>query len=161
MEIKASRILKLVYCLTLLGSIFPVGLAASSGWIGLAFGGGLLRAGFLLPIALLLLLGYRIFTVIRNPGALDVYVAGFFSRAIRFFSILLIWGGFASMASLFFVKPIALAIFHKAGDGGVAYFVVGMYLVMLAGMGIIGIAMFEGVRFIGTRSRSSIVNAAP
>ena len=161
MKIKASRTLKLVYCLTLLGSIFPAGLAASSGWIGLAFGGGLFRDGFLLAIALLLLFGYRIVTVIRNPSALDVYAAGFFSKAIRFFSILLIWGGFASMVSLFFVKPITLAIFHKAGDGGVAFFVVGIYIVMLAGMGIIGIAMYECVRLIGARSSASIVNAVP
>lgn len=161
MEIKASRTLKLVYSLTLLGSIFPAGLAASSGWIGLAFGGGLLRAGFLLPIALLLLLGYRIVTIIRNPSALDVHVAGFFSKSIRFLSVLLIWAGFASMASLFFVKPITLAIFQSAGDAGVAYFVVGMYLVMLASMGIIGIAMYESVRLIGARSKTRIVNATP
>jgi hypothetical protein len=158
MEIKASRTFKLVYCLTLMGSIFPVGLAASSGWMALVFGGGFLRAGFLLPIALLLIFGYRIVTVIRNPSALDVYAAGFFSKAVRLFSILLIWGGFASMVSLFFVKPITLAIFQKAGDGGVAFFVVGIYLIMLAGMGIIGVVMFEGVRFIGARSRANIAN---
>jgi len=152
MEIKASRTLKLVYCLTLVG-IVPVGLTASSGWIGLLFGVSLFRPGFLFPVVLLLLITYRIISVFRNPIALDVHVTGVFSRVIRAIAVVLMWAGLLSITGLFFVKPITLAIFHNAGDADIGYFVVGVFLIMLAALGIIGIVVFEIIRVRGVRFR--------
>lgn len=160
MEIKASRVLKLVYCLTLVG-IVPVGLTASSGWIGLLFGVSLFRPGLLFPVVLLLLITYRIVSVFRNPIALDVHVTGVFSRAIRAIAVVLMWAGLLSITGLFFVKPITLAVFHSAGDAGIGYFVVGVFLIMLAALGIVGIVVFEIIRVRGVRFREGPSCSAP
>lgn len=160
MEIKASRALKLVYCLTLVG-IVPVGFVASSGWIGLLFGVSLFRPGLLFPVFLLLLITYRIVSVFRNPIALDVHVTGVFSRAIRAIAVSLMWTGLLSITGLFFVKPITLTIFHSAGDAGIGYFVVGAFLIMLAALGIVGTAVFEIIRVRGVRFREGAGCSAP
>lgn len=160
MEIKASRALKLVYCLTLVG-IVPVGLAASSGWIGLLFGVSLFRPGLLFSVVLLLLITYRIVSVFRNPIALDVHVTGMFSKAIRAIAVVLMWVGLLSITGLFFVKPITLTIFHSAGDAGIGYFVVGVFLIMLAALGIVGIIVFEIIRVRGVRFKGGTDRSAP
>jgi ankyrin repeat protein len=68
------------------------------------------------------------------------------------------WVGLASITALFFVKPITLAIFAHAGDGGVGYFVVEVFLVMLSVAGIVGIALFEIARLLGPRVRTNHKN---
>ncbi len=148
MTIVATRTLKVVYCLTLLGAIVAA-MVASSGWIGLAFGGGAFRSGLLIPVAILLVAVYRVISIFRKPAALDVNATGLFARGIRKLSIVLMWCGLLATIGLFFVKPITLAVFRSAGDGGVGYFVVGVYLVMLSALGVLGIIMFEVTRFLG------------
>lgn len=160
MEIKAGRKVKIVYCLTLVGSLASAGLA-SSGWLGLLFGGGLFRTGLLFPTVLFLLFGYRVFSVIRNPTALDIGANGMPLRIIRAVAVLLMCVGLASMTGLFFVKPITLSIFAHAGDGGVGYFVVEIFLVMLTAVGIVGIALFEFARLLGPRVKTSYKNIKP
>jgi hypothetical protein len=149
MEIKATRSLKIIYCLTLLGSL-PIGLLASSSWLGLLFGGGLFRSGRLIPTILLILVIYRIFSIVRYPAALDVNVSeesAKNARVMRFIGIFLISVGLVSILSqLFLLKPITLAIFHTAGDGGVGYFITSIFLVILSALGIVGVIIFEIVR---------------
>lgn len=157
MEIKAGRIFKITYCLALIGIILT-GVIASSGWIGLAFGGGLFRAGLIIPDILILLIGCRIVIVAFNPTALDIYSHGRFAKVARSIGVFLIYVGVLAMIGMFFVKPITLLIFNSAGDGGVGYFVVGIYLILIACLAIPGIICFEITRLVGTQSRQKLVS---
>lgn len=157
MEIKPSRIFKFAYCLGLIGFIF-VGVFASSSWIGLAFGGGIFRAGLIIPDIALLLIGFRIVTVAFNPTALDVYVNSRFFKFTRSTGVFLIYVGLLAMIGMFLIKPITLLIFSNVGDDGIAYFVVGIYLVLLACLAIPGFIVFEVTRLVGSRSRKNLVS---
>ena len=157
MEIKPSRIFKFAYCLGLIGFIF-VGIFASSSWIGLAFGGGIFRAGLIIPDIALLLIGFRIVIVAFNPTALDVYVNSGFFKFARSIGVFLIYVGLLAMIGMFLIKPITLLIFSNVGDDGIAYFVVGIYLVLLACLAIPGFIVFEVTRLVGSRSRKNLVS---
>lgn len=158
-EKKASRVFKFAYCIALFGFIFPFGFYASSGWMGLMSGGGIFRAGLIVPDILLLLIGCRIAFVIFNPSALDVYVAGRLVQGARSLGAFLIYVGVLAMLGMFLIKPIALAIFKSPGEGGIAFFVVGTYLLFIAVLAIPGFIIFELSRLGSSRSqRKSIID---
>jgi len=154
MEIKASRILKIVYCLVLLGSFFIAWPMASSSWVGLATGLAF-RGGILLRIALFLIFALRIISVVFNPKALDVYATGVLSKGVRALGIFLMWVGLAAITAMFFIKPITLILFRGSGEYAIGAFAVGMYLVFIAPSGIIGVVVFEIVRLWGAYIRKN------
>lgn len=57
--------------------------------------------------------------------------------------------GGAAGIGFFLVRPLALLIFKTPGDSGIAYFVIGVYLVMAASIGWKGCLAFEISRWIG------------
>lgn len=155
MEIKASRVLKIVYCLVLLGSFFIAWHMASSSWVGLATGLAF-RGGILLQtarLAIFLIFALRIISVVFNSKALDVYAAGVLSKGVRALGIFLMWVGLASITAMFFIKPITLILFP--GDPAIGAFAIGMYLVFIAPVGIIGVVVFEIVRLCGVYIRKN------
>ena len=153
MERKASNSLKWLYCLTLAAMIFPVGLSGGSGWIGMATGGGLLGGVPFLPLLLVGWAVYRIVQVVRSPNALDVYVSGDFVKLLRGMGILLMIVGSSAALLIVFIRPLTLAIFGRPGDGGVAYFVVGVFLYVISLAGWLGIILFEASRSTGSKAR--------
>lgn len=157
MEIKASRVLKIVYCLVLLGSFFITWHMASSSWIGLATGLAF-RGGMLLQttrLVIFLIFALRIISVIFNPKALDVYATGILSKGIRILGIFLMWVGLAAIIAMLFIKPITMIVFYGSGEYAVGAFAVGMYLVLIAPIGFIGVIVFEIIRLRGVYIRTN------
>jgi hypothetical protein len=149
MKAEASRKLKWLYCLTLITAVFPSGLFGGAGWIGLATGGGMLGGGIVALAILLAIFIYRIVLVARNPHTLDAYITSTPVKLLRYLGIFLMAIGLIGSFAIFFIKPLALGIFGKPGDAGVAFFVVGVFIYLISSAGLIGLLMFEASRLFG------------
>ena len=150
----ASGGLRLLYSIALF-SFLPATLLGSSGWVGLtlgrAGGGGDSRFVFLLIAAAMV---FRIYQVLRYRHALDAYVSDKFVGTLRALCIaVMLVGGLAGLA-IFFIRPLALFIFKTPGDSGVAFYVVGVYLALIAPVGWKSCLAFEVVRWIGNAQHS-------
>jgi hypothetical protein len=149
MKTEASKSLKWLYCLTLIAAIFPTGIFGAAGWVGLATGGGLLSGGIIAVAILLAVFIYRIVLVTRNRHTLDAYIANTRIKLLRNIGIFLMIIGLIGSFSIFFIKPLALGIFGKPGDSGVAFFVVGVFVYLISSSGLLGLLMFEASRLFG------------
>jgi hypothetical protein len=149
MKTEASRSLKWLYCLSLIAAIFPSGMMGAAGWVGLATGGGLLSGGIFALVILLAAFIYRIVLVVRNPHTLDAYITSTPVKLLRHLGIFLMAVGLLGSFTIFFIKPLALGIFGKPGDAGVAFFVVGIFVYLLSSAGLLGLLMFEASRLFG------------
>ncbi len=149
--LKSNFAVRVLYISALL-SFVPSSIVGSSGWIALVFGGGLGSVvGSTVAILVFAMILFRTYLVFRYPNALDSRapnIAGKFLRATGIFAMFI--GALAGIG-IFLVKPITLAIFNSAGDGGIGYFVVGIYLVILANLGWIGCFLFELSRVLGAK----------
>ncbi|MHB1619274.1 MAG: hypothetical protein ACYCTY_04720 [Sulfuricella sp.] len=153
MKTEASRSLKWLYCLTLIAAIFPSGLLGAAGWVGLATGGGLFSGGIVALAILLAIFIYRIVLVVRNPHTLDAYITGTRIKLLRYLAIFLMVAGLIGSFAIFFIRPLALSMFGKPGDGGVAFFVMGIMLYLISSAGLLGLLMFEASRLFGFEAR--------
>lgn len=148
--LRAGFLTRCVYSLALLAFI-PSAISGGSGWIALALGGGVVagvgRTGFLIIVSLVF---FRIYQVLRYPAALDARPPNIFGKFLRYTGWLAMFAGVAAGAGLFLVKPITLALFKTAGDAGIGYFVVGLWLVLLANLGWLGCVVFELSRVSGS-----------
>lgn len=149
-ELRSARLAtRLLYCLALF-SFMPATLLGSSGWIGLTLGrtgGGLAGQFVLLLIAAAL--AFRIYQVLRYRRALDAFVSNQFVATLRGLCIAgMSVGGLAGLA-IFFIRPLALFIFKTPGDAGVAFYVAGVYLALVAPFGWKSCLAFEATRWIG------------
>lgn len=149
MKIEASRSIKWLYCLTLIAGIFPSGIFGASGWVGLATGGGMLGAGMIPLVILLAAFIYRIVVVSRQPHTLDAHVPNARIKLLRRFGIFLMSAGLIGSLAIFFIRPLALGIFGKPGDAGVAFFVVGLFVYLISSAGLLGLIVFEASRLFG------------
>ena len=147
MKTESSRGLKWLYCLTLITLIFPSGMYGAASWAGLVTGGGLLSGGMLLLLIVPLI--YRIIVVARNPHTLDAYITSTRIKILRNLAIFFMATGLIGSFAIFFIQPLALSIFGKPGDSGVAFFVVGIFIYLLSSAGILGLLMFEASRLFG------------
>lgn len=157
MKIEASRLVKWLYCLTLITAIIPSGLFGAAGWVGLATGGGILSGGIFAIVFLLVIFIfiYRIVLVARNPHRLDAYIPSTRVKFLRYLGIFLMAIGLIGSVTIFFIKPLALSIFGQPGDGGVAFFVVGMLIYLISSAGLSGLIMFEASRLFGFEAQSN------
>ena len=141
MHQKAHRSLKVAYCLVLLSAISPFGLA-KSGWVALGtsgFGSTLLIG----PLAFLALGLYRIYLVARVPGVLDSNaVSGFEALLLNIGKVLLYVGSVVAILS-WVARPLMHAFVQRRTESGAEYFIVGMYLAMAGGLGVLGLFFFE------------------
>jgi hypothetical protein len=111
---------------------------------------------FVGPILLLLLGAYRIFSVAKDKNLLNCPVLSGVPRVMRVLGILaMVLGAIAALAWPF-IKPIALAIFGKPGDSGVAFYVVGVYLAIAKGFAPLGVVLFEASRLMGFESEERV-----
>ncbi len=148
MELPASRSLKIAYALTILAAVVPIGIA-KSGWVALATGSGAM--GFLLlgPLLMLLVGVYRLITIFRNPAALSSYAVVGIANLLRKLGIFVIYVG-AIVGVIGWVSgPLMAAFMKHRSENGVEFFVVGTYLALLGGIGMIGIFSFEFSRLLG------------
>jgi hypothetical protein len=156
MERKAGKLLKWLYCLTLVAMIFPSGLLGASGMVGMATGGGLMSYGMFIGLLFVIGLLYRIFLVVRFQNTLDAFVSGKFVKALRGVGIFLMVVGLSASLLIFFIKPLTLAIFGQSGGNGIAFFVVGVFLYFISALAWLGIIVFEISRFTGSKGKSRI-----
>lgn len=148
MYLRAPSYLKWAYALVVLSAVLPIGLA-SSGWVALATGGTSLGIPFLGPIVLLVIGLYRVFLVAKIPGTLDApEIAGLGSALRKIGIFLLIFGAVIGALNLV-SRPLLLAVPSRFTSGAPVFFVVGMYLSMLGGLGLLGLTMFELSRLLG------------
>lgn len=153
MKTEARRSLKWLYCLTLIAAIFPSGLFGATGWVGLATGGGMLRAGIFALAILLAIFIYRIVLVVRSPHTLDAYITSTPVKLLRYLGIFLMVAGLIGSFAIFFIRPLTLGIFGQPGDSGVAFFVMGVMLYLISSAGLAGLLMFEASRLFGFEAR--------
>lgn len=149
MKTEASNLIKWLYCLTLIAGIFPSGIFGASGWVGLAMGGGMFGGGLVAIAILLAAFIYRIVVVVRHPHTLDAFIPSTRIKLLRKFGIFLMGIGLIGSLALFFIKPLALGIFGKPGDAGVAFFVVGLFVYLISSAGLLGLFVFEASRLFG------------
>ncbi len=148
MYLRTPSYLKWAYALVVLSAVLPIGLA-SSGWVALATGGTSLGVPFLGPIVLLVIGLYRVFLVAKIPGTLDApEIAGLGSALRKIGIFLLIFGAVIGVLNLI-SRPLLLAVPSRYTSGAPVFFVVGMYLSMLGGLGLLGLTMFEFSRLLG------------
>ena len=141
MNLKAPTSLKVAYCLVLIGAVVPFGLA-KSGWVMLATG-GLASVSFIAPLVFLALGLYRVFLVARVPGVLDSRATAGVDSFLRVLGQFLLYVG-ALVAVLGWVsRPLMHAFIQQRTDSGAEYFVVGMFLAMAGGVGVLGLLLFE------------------
>lgn len=153
MKTEARRSLKWLYCLTLISAIFPSGLLGAAGWVGLATGGGLLSGGMVAVSIFLVIVIYRIVLVARSPYTLDAYVVGTPIKLLRYLAIFLMVIGLIGSFAIFFIRPLALGIFGQPGNGGVAFFVMGVMIYLISSAGLAGLLLFEASRLFGFEAR--------
>jgi hypothetical protein len=149
MNRQASFPFKLSYCLAVLGTIVPMGLA-SSGWVRASTGGSLVG---LLPFTgpmLFFALGlYRVFLVARVPGTLDSLPVTGVAMVLRAVGVFCIYAG-AVVGILNWVSlPLMRLLVTRPSETGVEFYVVGVYLALAGGVGVLGLLLFEFSRLLG------------
>jgi hypothetical protein len=157
MKTPAPTLLKWAYCLVLLYAVHRLGLAGSS-WVALARG----EIGDSLPLIgvlpMLTLAVYRIYLVARVPGTLSSYPATGFAGVLRRLGVFGLYvGATGSIASLA-AGPLMRALMTSHTESGAEYFVVGMYLSMLVGVGKFGLLCYELSRLTAFEQDASARN---
>jgi hypothetical protein len=149
MQQEANKLLKWLYCLALISSIFPPLLTGPFGWIAVFSGGGVMRSVGIIVITLSAIYLYRVVLVVRHENTLDAFITGKLVRSFRVLGIILMALGLIGTLTLFILKPILLDIFSKPGDSNVAYFVTGIYFYLISNVGFPGVMLFEASRLLG------------
>lgn len=141
---------RIIYSLGLLSVI--IAQLGQGSWVGLATGGGLVgwvgTAVFLLIASGLI---YRIYLVLRYKASLRSRKPNISGWLFRSAGWLVMLAGALGAIAVFLVTPLTLLLFKTVGDNGIGYFVVGLYAVMLAGVGWLGCLLFELSRVMGPR----------
>ncbi len=144
----ASVVLRIAYCLVVLGAILPFGIAAS-GWVSLAKGPNLLGAvPFLGPLLLLALGFFRVYLVARYPTTLSSPPVSGLAALVRVLGQLAIYIGVVATVLSWVARPLMRALMTSRTESGAEYFVVGLYLSLVAGIGLLGLLMFEFSRLL-------------
>lgn len=151
MQKQASVPLRIIYCLAVFGAVSPFPI---SGWVMMTTGGNA-TVPILGPILLLILGIYRIISVARNGSLLISQESTSILRALRVMGIIGMVLGATVAVAWPFMGQIALGIFGKPGDAGIAYYVVGVYFAMAKGFAPLGVIMFEASRLIGFEAHNS------
>lgn len=147
MNREASRLFKVAYCIVLISTIIPFGIAGSS-WVAIARGtvaGGVLNIG---PVALILLGAYRIYLVARRPGTLDSRPTTGIVSAFRAIGICGIYLGVIFAVINLAASPLMRMFLTNPGDSNVAYFVAGLFMAALNSLGTFCLALFEFSRLL-------------
>jgi hypothetical protein len=148
MNQQPSSILKFAYCLVLLAAILPFGLA-KSGWVGLATGGaGMGLIPFLGPLVFLCLGLYRVYLVARVPGVLNSPQATGLSAFLRTAGTFCLYVGVLVSVLSWVAGPLMRAFMKTRTESGAEFFVVGLYLSLAAGIGMLGLLAFEFSRLL-------------
>lgn len=143
----ASNGLRLIYCLAVLSAVLPFGM---SGWVALTVGRSPLQSVPYIGWIVVLLLGaWRIYAVARFRGTLDSFVYGGVLKFLRGAGILCMTVGAGALILRLASKPLVMALVHQRSDDGIEFFVVGLFLALIGGVGSLGLVFFELSRLVG------------
>jgi hypothetical protein len=146
MTLRASLPLKVVYVFVVLAAIVPIGLASSS-WVGLATGRS---ARSLLWLVALLALGiYRIVLVVRHRDTLDSPEVRGVALLLRWAGIFCLFAGAVGWVVNLVARPLLHSMMTSRSDSGIEFFIVGLFLAILGGLGWSGLLAFEFSRLLG------------
>ena len=145
--------LKVAYVIVVLAAVIPIGLA-SSGWVALATGHGGAAIPYIGPIMFLVLGIYRVVTVFRNPQALYSYPVKGFANVLRKIGVFALYVGALVGIMNLISRPLMAALITHRSENGIEFFVVGVYLAMLSGIGFLGIITFELSRLLSFEEHS-------
>ncbi len=149
MHYSAPSSLKWAYAIVVLSAVVPIGLG-SSGWVSMAMGGSVITAVPLLGPVLFLLLGlYRTVLVVWKPETLDSYRVSGLASMFRKVGIGGIYFGAVVGALNLLSRPLTQALFSQRTESGVEFVVVGLYLALAGGVGVLGLLLFEFSRLLG------------
>lgn len=160
MYYSTSSSLKWAYVLVVLSSVIPVGLARS-GWVGMATGGGAFGGvPFVGPILFLVIGLYRVVSIIRETSTLDSHEISGLALVLRKVGIVGIYIGAVVAVLQLVTGPLMKILMTHKTESGAEYFVVGVYLALAGGFGVMGLVVFEFSRLLGfeTTARSEILN---
>lgn len=143
----ATVSVKWAYCIALFFAVAPLGLAGS-GWVALARGGVGGAWPLIGTLPLLVLVVYRIYLVVRVPGTLLSYPPTGFARVLRVLGIIGLFVGAVVFIASLAAGPLMRAFITPRTDSGVEYFIAGLYLSMLGGLGTSGLLCFELSRLV-------------
>jgi hypothetical protein len=146
MNLKTPISLKVAYCLVVLRAVVPFGIARS-GWVTLATG-GTRSVALIGPLVFLALGLYRVFVVVRVARVLDSPITVGVATALRVLGQVLLYLGAVIAILGWLAGPLMHAFIQRRSEDGVEYFVVGMYLAMVGGLGVIGLICFEFSRLL-------------
>lgn len=143
-----SAALRAAYCLVVLGAIVPVGLA-TSGWVAMARGPSLIAAvPFVGPLLLLALGGYRVYLVARFSTTLSSPPISGIASLIRVLGVGAIYVGVLATLLSWIGRPLMRVLMTSRTESGAEFFVAGVYLSLIAGVGLLGLLLFEFSRLL-------------
>ena len=143
-----SVLFRFAYCLVVLGAMLPFGVAAS-GWVALAKGPSLVGAvPFVGPLLLLALGGFRVYLVARFPTTLSSPPISGVAVLVRVVGLIAIYVGVVATVLSWVARPLMRTFMTSRTESGAEFFVVGLYLSLLAGVGLLGLLMFEFSRLL-------------
>jgi hypothetical protein len=144
----ASVVLRIAYCLVVLGAILPFGIAAS-GWVTPAKGPNLLGAvPFIGPMLLLTLGFFRVYLVACYPTTLSSPPVSGLAALVRVLGQLAIYIGVVATVLSWVARPLMRALMTSRTESGAEFFAVGLHLSLVAGIGLLGLLMFEFSRLL-------------
>lgn len=140
--------LRLAYCLVVLGAILPFGIAAS-GWVSLAKAPSLLGSvPIVAPLLMLALGGVRVYLVARYPTTLSSPPVSGGAAFVRVAGLVAIYVGVAATVLSWLAGPLMRTFMTTRTESGAEFFVVGLYLSFITGIGLLGLLMFEFSRLL-------------
>lgn len=163
MDRPASFLLKLLYCLIVLGAALMVGVS-SSGWVLVSA-----RAS---PAVLILALGpllflaiglHRVYRVARVRGTLDAPPMAGLAAALRSIGVAFIYLGAVAGLLSFASKPLMQMMAKGQAHAGIAFALISIWLTVAAGLGLLGVLVFEYSRLLGFEAQrgAAASNAQP
>ena len=139
----ASLSTRIAYCLVLLGTILPIGLA-KSGWVAMAAGAGLASSiPYVGPILFLSIGIYRICVVVRTPSTLNSMPASGFISLLRSTGIFLLYVGGVSTILGWLAGPLMHTLMGSRTESGAELFAVGFIVALVGRVGVFGLILFE------------------
>lgn len=153
----ASAQLRVFYSFAVVSAVLPFGM---SGWVAMTVGPSPMpTVPYIGPLLLLLIGIWRIYQVARYPATLDSYVYGGAVKALRIIGLFSMAVGVLYLIARFAAGPL-MRLGPRRSESGVEFYVVGVYLALLSGVGPLGILLFETSRLFGFE-RKKMTGSAP
>jgi len=152
----ASWRLRLVYILVVAVTILPFGIS-NTGWVAATIGGrssALAALPLVGPLVLLALGVYRIWLVLRSSETLNSYRTAGAASVLRVLGLVALHVGAIVGVINFAARPMMRMLVSQPSDSGIEFYVVGVLVGLISGVGPFGIILFEFSRLLAFESEA-------